>query len=157
MRFLPGAPLARGAALILTLALSGCIGPFSPSGPVKDKDEARRLWDRQQISSYRFRVSRLCFCAPDARRPLVAVVVGGQVTSLTDAETGAPFEGDPFMPVTVDGLFAAVDDAIDRDADRIDARYDPQLGYPLEIAIDFSERMADEEVAYYASELTPIR
>lgn len=79
------------------------------------------------------------------------------MASITEAESGAPYDGDPFMPVTVDGLFAAIDDAIERDAARIDARYDPQLGYPLEIAIDFSERIADEEVSYFASDLTPIR
>jgi hypothetical protein len=81
----------------------------------------------------------------------------GRVTSLTDAETGAPFGGDPLMPVTVEGLFAAIDDALDRDADQVTVQYDPQLGYPLEIAIDFSQQVADEEIYYSASELTPIR
>lgn len=158
MRFFPGAGPARHAVLAVSMALGlgGCIGPFSPSGTEKALEDAREQWDRQGISSYRFRVSRLCFCAPDARRPLIVTVQLGRVTSLTDAETGAPFTGDPFMPVTVDGLFAAVDAALDRDADHVDVRYDPQLGYPLEIAIDESERLADEEVTYYASDLQPL-
>jgi hypothetical protein len=139
------------------MALAGCIGPFSPSGTQKDLDQARRLWDRQHLASYQFHVSRLCFCAPDARRPLIAVVVQGQVASLTDAETGVPFTGDPVMPVTVPGLFAAIEDAINRNAAQVDVRYDPQLGYPAEITIDFDQRIADEEVRYFASELAPIR
>jgi hypothetical protein len=157
MRFLPEAALARGLAVALAAALSGCGGPLAPSDVERGLDDARGRWASQGISSYQFKVSRLCFCAPDARRPLLVVVQRGQVSSMTDAETGAAFTGDPFMPVTVDGLFAAIDDAIERDADQIDVRYDPQLGYPLEIAIDYSQQMADEEVTYFASDLVPIR
>jgi hypothetical protein len=157
MKFLPDAALARGLAVVLAAALSGCVGPLAPSDVERSLDDARDRWRSQGIASYQFQVSRLCFCAPDARRPLTVVVQRGQVVSMTDAETGAPVTGDPFMPVTVDGLFAAIDDAIKRDADQIDVRYDPQLGYPLEIAIDYSQQMADEEVTYFASGLVPIR
>lgn len=154
MRFLPGILRSRGAALVLALSLSGCVGPFSPSGPEKKAlEDARRLWDRQQIASYTFRVRQVCFCVPSVRAPLAVVVEQGRVTSIVDAETGAPVQPEPFIPTTVDALFAAVEDAIDRDAARIDVRYDPQLGYPLEINIDFDLRIADEEVIYLASDL----
>jgi hypothetical protein len=146
--------MARAAALLLALSLSACVGPFSPSGPEeKALEDARRLWDRQQISSYRFVVQQVCFCGPSVRTPLAVVVEQGRVSAVTDAVTGAPVQPEPFIPITVDRLFAAIKDAIDRDAVRLDVRYDPQLGYPQEISIDFDERIADEEVTYLASAL----
>jgi Family of unknown function (DUF6174) len=141
----------------LALALAGCGGPFSPSGPAKDLEAARRTWSRQGIASYRFRVTQNCFCAPGVRGPFDVVVEQGRVAAVTDGETGEPRTPEPFVPLTVEALFARVEDAIDRDAAQIDVRYDPALGYPQEIAIDFDRRIADEEVGYSASGLAAIR
>ena len=145
----------RGAVLAVALAFAGCESPFWPSGPEGDLEEARRTWSRQGITSYTFKVSQLCFCAPDAHGTFAVVVEQGRVASVTDAETGVPRTPNPFVPLTVLALFAKVEDAIDRDADRLDVRYD-RLGYPLEIAIDFVERAIDDEVTYTASDLAPI-
>jgi len=77
--------------------------------------------------------------------------------ALAGAGCTVPRTPSPFVPLTVLALFAKVEDAIDRDADRLDVRYDPRLGYPLEIAIDFIERAIDDEVTYTAAELAAIR
>jgi hypothetical protein len=156
MANLPGAGLTRGAVLAVAVALAGCDNPFS-SGPERDLEEARRTWSRQGIASYRFNVSQLCFCGPDVHGTFAVAVVQGRVASVTDAETGEPRTPGPSVPLTVEALFAKVEDAIDRDADRIEVRYDPQLGYPLEIAIDFVERAVDDEVTYTASGLAGMR
>ena len=157
MAILPGAGLTRGAVLAAALAFAGCDNPFSSSGPERDLEEARRTWGRQGISSYTFKVSQLCFCGPDTHGTFAVVVREGRVASVTDAETGAPRTPNPSVPLTVEALFAKVEDAIDHDADQLVVRYDPALGYPLEIAIDFIERAIDDEVTYTASDLTPIR
>lgn len=156
MPILPRAGGARETILALGLALAACGSPFSPSGQRGDLEEARRTWSRQGIDSYTFTVSQLCFCGPDVRGPLAVVVSRGRVVSVTDAETGAARTPHPVVPLTVEALFAKVEDAIDRRAHRVDVRYDPRLGYPLEIAIDFIELAIDDEVTYTASELTPI-
>jgi len=153
MANLPGAGPTRGAVLAVALAFAGCDSPFSPSGPERDLEEARRTWSRQGIASYTVEVSQLCFCGPDTHGTFAVVVEQGRVASVTDAETGVPRTPNPFVPLTVLALFAKVEDAIDRDADRLDVRYDPRLGYPLEIAIDFIERAIDDEVTYTASDL----
>ena len=50
---------------------------------------------------------------------------------MTDPETGAPRTPSPFVPLTVEDLFAKVEEAIDRDAAASSrSRYDPELGYP---------------------------
>ena len=151
MRFLPGPGLARGSVVVLALAAAACGNPFSPT---EDLEDARRTWSRQGITSYRFTVNVLCFCID--RGPFAVVVEQGRVTSVTDPATGAPRTPDPFVPLTVEALFARIDDAIERDADEIEVRYDPTLGYPQEIAIDFIENAIDDEVTYTVSDLTPI-
>jgi uncharacterized protein DUF6174 len=152
-----GAWAARRAVAALALAFAGCDSPFSSSGPEADLEEARRTWRRQGIASYSFKVSQLCFCGPDVRGTLAVVVEQGRVVSVTDEETGAPRTPHPVVPLTVEALFAKVEDAIDRDAHQIEVRYDPRLGYPLEIAIDFIELAIDDEVTYTASDLAPLR
>jgi hypothetical protein len=153
---LPGTGTARALAAVLALALAGC-NPFSPSGAEGDLEEARRTWTSQGIESYSFEVSQVCFCGPDVRGPLNVVVLQGQVASVTDAETGEPRTPNPVVPLTVEALFERVEDALDRDADGLEVTYDPQLGYPREIAIDFVEMAIDDEVTYTASDLAGIR
>ncbi len=43
--------------------------------------------------------------------------------------------------------------AIDEGADSLGAMYDAQLGYPTSILIDFSRRLADDELVLEASDL----
>jgi len=45
-------------------------------------------------------------------------------------------------------MFALIQDAIDREADKITVTYDETLGYPTAINIDYSVMMADEEQSY---------
>jgi hypothetical protein len=62
-----------------------------------------------------------------------------------------PSEQAPWFP-TVEEAFALIEDAFDRDAHRVDVRYDPATGAPLDIYIDQIEHAVDEEMRY---ELTP--
>jgi hypothetical protein len=139
--------------VVLALAAAACGNPLSPT---EDLEDARRTWSRQGLTSYRFNVSQLCFCGPDVRGVFHVVVERGSVTSVTDAETGAPRTPHPAVPLTVEALFDKVEEAIERDADEIDVRYDPMLGYPQEIAIDFIENAIDDEVTYVVSDLMPL-
>lgn len=156
MAILPGVRPTRGAVLAFALALSGCDNPFS-TGLERDLEDARRTWRGQGISSYTFKVSQFCFCGPDTHGTFAVVVRDGRVQSVTDAETGEPRTPNPSVPLTVEALFAKVEEAIEQDADQIVVRYDPRLGYPLEIAIDFIARAIDDEVTYKASDLDPMR
>jgi hypothetical protein len=157
MTNLPGVGRAPSIVLALALALTGCGSPSSPSGPEGDLEEARRTWSRQGYDSYTFKVSQFCFCVAESRGTFAVTVIRGRVASVTDVETGAPGTPGPLVPLTVEALFAKVEDAIDRDAARIEVRYDPRLGYPQEIAIDFVELAVDDEVTYMASDLAPVR
>ena len=147
----------RGLLMAAVLLLAGC-WPFSPSDRNRDALEgAQRKWQDRGYTSYEFRVQRSCFCAPPATAPLLVRVQDGQAVSVTNADTGAPATPTIGMPLTVDALFAIVDDAIDREAATLTVTYDDALGYPLNIAIDYDQRIADEEAYYTASGLRPLR
>ncbi|MDJ0616081.1 MAG: DUF6174 domain-containing protein [Calothrix sp. MO_192.B10] len=106
-----------------------------------------RLWRKQGISNYRYTFSNGCFCLPEARGPVVIEVRNGVTTSITDANTGEPVNEEFFQSFnTIPKLFLTIRDAIARRADRVDVEYDRTLGYPTNIAIDFSFQIADEEL-----------
>jgi Family of unknown function (DUF6174) len=107
----------------------------------------RSLWDQANISNYRITVSNSCFCIPDARGPVVIEVRNGQTTSITSVATGQPVNPQFFEKYkTIPKLFNVIQDAIARKAFSIDVSYDPKLGYPTQINIDYDSQIADEEI-----------
>jgi hypothetical protein len=52
----------------------------------------------------------------------------------------------------VEGLFDIIDDAIERRAAQLLVQYDPDLGHPITIRIDYSRLTADDEVEYLISD-----
>lgn len=107
----------------------------------------RRLWNQQNISNYRYTLSNSCFCITEARGPVVIEVRKGRTTSITNADTGQPVNPELFQKYdTVPKLFNLIGDAITRRASSLTVEYDPTLGYPTQINIDYSSQIADEEL-----------
>lgn len=79
------------------------------------------------------------------------------VIAVVDRETGAPVPlmqfGRPWP--TVAELFAELDRAI-RDADTVDARYDPVSGMPISASIDWIRNAADDETTFTAGGLSQL-
>jgi hypothetical protein len=112
--------------------------------------DARARWDSVGVSEYQLQVGKICFCAPEVTAPVVVTVRGDEVVDVRYAE-GRP-EGAPDVPEdapTVETLFDAVERAID-EADELQVEYDPELGYPTRIGIDFDTDVVDEELGYEA-------
>jgi hypothetical protein len=105
-----------------------------------------RLWNRQKISNYRYTLSRSCFCIPDARGPVVVEVRNGKTVSVKLVETGKPVNPELFQKYdTVPKLFELIRNAIAKKVSRLDVEYNPQLGYPTKVNIDYNSQIADEE------------
>jgi hypothetical protein len=142
-------------AAALALLLPACDGPFSPLDDERDALEAaQRTWRSQGITSYEFRLERICFCIP--ARVLIRVQ-DQRVVSVTSAETGAPATPDDSLPLTVEALFTVVDRAIDLEAHNLEVDYDDSLGYPLTVGVDVRQEIADDETYYQVSDLRPLR
>ena len=59
---------------------------------------------------------------------------------------GSQGEVPEYNELNVKDLFKLIDEAISRGAAQIDVEYDPQLGNPTSLYIDYSTQIADEEL-----------
>ena len=115
------------------------------------QSELDRNWDRFQSSaplSYSYTVRVACDCTSDVTRPVTVWVDRGSIEYLLYADDNRP------VPLSisnsfpsVEQLFDAIQDAIDRQADYIDVDYDVTYGYPTNVYIDYDRRTADEELS----------
>ena len=142
---------------------SGAIGGFEPvilaanaEGLQADLLRAMSRWERSGIKDYTYQTATLCFCPQEYAAPVNITVVSGGVNTV--AFSGDGFPGDVPEPgrfSTIDGLFAILQGAIDKQAVSIRANFHPQLGYPTEAFIDYVASIADEELGFTASGVEP--
>lgn len=119
-------------------------------------DDARSRWADAGPPDYEMVLFHGCFCPPEGRGPALVTVVGGEVVSRTYVEGGGDvrpgLEGN--FP-SVEGLFEVAAEAVRR-ADRVEAEFDPELGHPVRLTIDWETQAADEETDFRVERLTPL-
>ena len=98
-----------------------------------------------------------CFCLTDETLEVRITVSNGVILSVVRTVDGAPVDTVPRdVFSTIDDLFDLIDRAIELGAEKLDVIYDPVLGYPRWIDIDFIFNAADDEIQITVSELTAI-
>jgi Family of unknown function (DUF6174)/Domain of unknown function (DUF6438) len=118
----------------------------------------QKLWNQQNFSSYRYTLSRSCFCTAEAREPVVIQVKEGKVTGITSVKTGKPVNRELFQAYdSVPKLFAVIKDAIAKKAASLDVKYHPTLGYPIQINVDYNAQIADEELYLTVDKLEAVK
>jgi hypothetical protein len=142
----------------LTVLTPGC-GLFTRSELDEERarlEDNRATWRARGPISYTYVFRRICFCAPSATNPVIIQVRQRAVVSVRYEDTGAPVDPSllSLFP-TVEGLFEIIEDAIDQEAEVVQASYDPALGYPTSITLDGSSMIADDEATLTASHLAP--
>ena len=146
------------SVMLSSIALASCssTAPRSDGLPQSELGAHRRKWSARAVSSYRYTVRRVCFCAPPVTRAATVTVRDGAVHDAVYADDGTPVapENVPHI-ATVDQLFRIVQDALDRRAEELVVTYDPVYGYPRTIRIDYRKAAADDEQLYTASGLRP--
>ena len=100
-----------------------------------------------------------CFCPQEYVAPLIISVTGGNsIDSVVFAASQLPvnleFSGNY---ESIDGLFDLIQGAIDRPAFHISVKYHADLGYPLSAAIDYDQRIADEEMGFQVGAVIQLR
>ena len=133
-------------ALLLTLA--GCNLLPLPTAPPQGDVAARALfqrgvWRSNGIDSYRFTVSRPCFCPTEWSGPFEVEVEDGQVVSVTrdGGVVGAEQAGS--IPRTIEAVFEVVLE--NTTASKIEVTYDATFGFPSQVSVDPIANAADEE------------
>ena len=146
--------LARAAVALGLMGLAGAcyIVDPGPGGREQDLENARERWEDTGPEAYRTVVTRRCFCGGPLGPVVVTVSAGGVSKVYQEAPTGpVPTDQARWYP-TVEEAFDLIQAAFDDDAHRVDVRYDPANGAPVDIYIDQIEHAIDEEMRY---ELTP--
>jgi hypothetical protein len=135
--------------------LAGC----SPTGP-DEADQLRRnmvLWEARGPAQYEVVIQRSsCECLPEWLLPIRLTVSGQQVLSVVDDQTRQPITDDLYHAMSVDELFALIQDALARSADRVAVTYHPVLGYPTSIFIDYDRAAVDEELTLSVRDLLAV-
>ncbi|BAY47146.1 hypothetical protein SAMD00079811_47620 [Scytonema sp. HK-05] len=154
-------PIVIGAGLVMSLGLNAPTMSQSPIQIPQLSQSAysnlgqlrinQRLWNRQNISNYRYTLTRSCFCTTEARGPVIIEVRNGRTASVTSVATGQPVNPELFQKYdTIPRLFGVIRDAIAKKASSLTVQYNSTLGstlgYPTQINIDYDSQMADEEL-----------
>lgn len=142
-------------ALLALFAAAACDSPFGLGDDGEgDLEDNRELWENRGFASYDLTVRQLCFCG--FVEPVRVMVRNGVRTGVIVVSSGDPVTA-PFADhfPDVPGLFDIVEDAIERDAHELEVRYDPTLGVPVHIEIDYEENTIDEEVTWDVLSLVP--
>jgi hypothetical protein len=139
---------AATPSLIVALfaaTITACGSALSPTAELSD---ARRRWADNGPASYSIDLFRSCECTPEMSGPVVVNVQNGTVQSrfyraggTVPPNLAAAFPG-------VEGLFDLIADARQRNAHRLEVRYDRDLGYPVWLVIDYDRAIADDEFTY---------
>jgi len=127
------------------------MGTTAPATPSTEA-EYRAVWDANRPSSYTYMIERTCFCLPLG--PLAVTVEDGQVTSIVTKDGRMLKPNGPRLtsyPFSIDALFDYVSEA-ERVADRSDVGYDPTLGYPAVVDIDWTSATPDDNARIEVTE-----
>ena len=136
------------------LLLASCSLFGEEDGAVSEIEEQRRRWERLAIDTYEYDLTLSCFCVSVG--PVRVQVRADTVFSATALETGEPVT-DEFRARTIDSLFDVLEDAVVREAHRLDTEYDDTFHHPTLVDIDYNKNVVDEEVQYTAENFRALR
>ena len=136
--------------IMLVLILAAC------SAGGTDFSRNQQKWQDANITHYRFELNISCFCAFRDQMPLTIEVRDGQIVHMATVDGTLVLDTDQnyefYAPhATIDLLFAELDAALNGGADSVTVTYDATYGFPTEVAIDYSQETADEEMYYSIS------
>ena len=141
---------------IILITLIFMLAACSAGGSELSRNQQK--WQDANITHYRFSINISCFCAFRDQMPLTVEVRDGQIVHMATVDGTLVLDTDQnyefYAPhATIDLLFAELDAAVNDGADSITVTYDATYGFPTEIAIDYSQEIADEEMYYSISGL----
>lgn len=146
--------------LVLPVAAGAGIAACAPTDPIASEQvqltASMQKWAARGYPDYQIELHWVCGeCSASWSHVLRLTVRDGEVTAVFDVTAGVAVEKDP-RTLTVEELFAYVQSGIDGLAYRLAADYHPTLGYPVSVAIDWRERMVDDEGGFVVSSLVPL-
>ncbi|MCC5667174.1 DUF6174 domain-containing protein [Nostoc sp. CHAB 5784] len=160
-------PIAISAILVASLGLSTPVisqppiqvaqKPASNNFALEQFKINHRLWRQKKISNYRYEFTRSCFCFPKSTEPVIIEVRNGVTTSITYKYGKNPVDTALFEKYnTIPKLFNIIRNAFIKKADNLTVQYNPTLGYPTQINIDYDKQRTDDTIFFTISNLQQI-
>lgn len=152
-------PAVLAAAALSAAALShACGGPSGPAGELRDLEAARERWEARGPASYAFTYELNCFCGGPGSAPVRITVTEGRVTGayVPDEDRQVPEDELADHP-TVGDLFRSVSEWLERDPVSARTVFDPTLGHPLDVFVDFRSNVIDEELGFRVRDLEALQ
>jgi hypothetical protein len=145
--------------LMLTAAVPVAYGFSATQDNVQDSqlEENRAKWQQAGIKDYRYTFQIGCFCTPETVVPRSIEVRGGKVKSATRADGKTDGEDMKRIYGDMDYVFGLIERAEGAKSEKVAVNYDPQLGYPTRISIDYRATMQDDEVNYTISKFEELK
>lgn len=142
--------------LLLALILAACT-----AGAGTELSRNQSKWQDANITHYRFDLSVGCFCLFRSQMPLTIEVLDGEIVSMIDVNGEAFPMDDPMSELvmkhaTIDRLFSELGSDPVQEADHLTVSYDSTYGFPVEVAIDYIELAADDELYLSVSAFEPL-
>ena len=138
--------------ILLLLACDPVTVTLKPDDKPKPTDiqvtlnQNRTKWASEMKPDYRFNFRWICFCVPEYIKLANISVRQNTIDSATFVEDGVPIVAEGLERYqTIEELFDFIQEAIDENAHSISAGYHSELGYPMDVWIDYSAGIADEE------------
>jgi hypothetical protein len=142
------------------IAAAAALCAFAVPAQQPELAAGRSAWRAAALGSYEYGYRKFCECHPDTPPETVVTVRGGNVVGVRHRPVGyteeVPAEERNLQYYwTVDGLFDLVDAAIMRGA-TVRASYDPKLGFPTEVYIDYDANFIGDELDVRLTAVTPL-
>lgn len=113
-------------------------------------------WLAHGIKQYQIEMQKICFCAPDAVRMMIFQVAEDEIQDVRYADSGNEVDPSHYdQSNTIEGMFALVEQALEKNPANISISYDNKYGYIKELSVDYQENIADDEITFIASNMKP--
>lgn len=114
----------------------------------------QQRWQQANLQHYEYVFQRGCYCPREVRAAVVTEVVAGKVVKAVVQKTQENLASHlQTNQQTMQYFFDKIQAAIDKNAAKIEVKYNEQYGYPESIFIDYNTRLADEELRLSAKNL----
>lgn len=135
-----------------TTAVGACLSlwAFAAGAGIEELDQHRAVWTAAGLEDYVYAYQKYCECNRDSPPATVVTVRAGRVARVhhehADSARDVPArEGSLELYWTLDDLFALAANALEAGAD-VRVRYDAELGYPLELYVDYDAELVGDEL-----------
>lgn len=148
----------KSAALVLALlaALTACGGDDTPTAT--DPPESSPESETFDGADYTYTLRVNCFCS-DGGVPISVTVRDGEVVDAVYARKGrghaAGDQVDKWRRLTIEDIIDEADKARANGAAEVDVAWPDGQDHPDSVSIDQDRRMADEEIGYEISNVSP--